>query len=89
MSPSPSSSSADMSDELDTDEVLKGFDFLANSEDMEGQTEAPPAGDRADWGENGSFYLSTLLLCFLIIKNSNMCLCIFSRAVSLYTRGSV
>ncbi|XP_073732508.1 striatin isoform X2 [Misgurnus anguillicaudatus] len=51
VSPSPSSSSADMSDDLDTDEVLKGFDFLANSEDMEGQTEAPSAGDR-DWGPN-------------------------------------
>ncbi|XP_057217282.1 striatin-like [Triplophysa rosa] len=49
VSPSPSSSSADMSDDLDTDEVLKGFDFLANSEDMEGPTEAPPAGERADW----------------------------------------
>lgn len=38
-----------MSDDLDTEEVLKGFDFLANSEDMEGPTEAPSAGD---WGEN-------------------------------------
>ncbi|XP_059385948.1 striatin isoform X1 [Carassius carassius] len=45
VSPSPSSSSADMSDDLDTDEVLKGFDFLANSEDMEGSSEAPSS----DW----------------------------------------
>lgn len=55
VSPSPSSSSADMSDDLDTDEVLKGFDFLANNEDMEGQTEAPPAGDRADWEKEESW----------------------------------
>ncbi|XP_056590392.1 striatin isoform X2 [Triplophysa dalaica] len=52
VSPSPSSSSADTSDDLETDEVLKGFDFLANSEDMEGLTEAPPAGERGDWGPN-------------------------------------
>lgn len=41
-----------MSDDLDTDEVLKGFDFLANSEDMEGPSETPSSGDRTDWGEN-------------------------------------
>ncbi|XP_048029552.1 striatin isoform X3 [Megalobrama amblycephala] len=52
VSPSPSSSSADMSDDLDTDEVLKGFDFLANSEDMEGPSETPSSGDRTDWGPN-------------------------------------
>uniref|UniRef100_A0A673G260 Striatin n=1 Tax=Sinocyclocheilus rhinocerous TaxID=307959 RepID=A0A673G260_9TELE len=49
VSPSPSSSSADMSDDLDTEEVLKDFDFLANSEDMEGPSEAPSSGERADW----------------------------------------
>uniref|UniRef100_A0A671MXR7 Striatin n=1 Tax=Sinocyclocheilus anshuiensis TaxID=1608454 RepID=A0A671MXR7_9TELE len=49
VSPSPSSSSADMSDDLDTEEVLKGFDFLANSEDMEGPSEAPSSGERAEW----------------------------------------
>uniref|UniRef100_A0A673G3D2 Striatin n=1 Tax=Sinocyclocheilus rhinocerous TaxID=307959 RepID=A0A673G3D2_9TELE len=52
VSPSPSSSSADMSDDLDTEEVLKDFDFLANSEDMEGPSEAPSSGERADWGPN-------------------------------------
>ncbi|XP_051529289.1 striatin-like isoform X2 [Myxocyprinus asiaticus] len=52
VSPSPSSSSADMSDDLDTEEVLKGFDFLANSDDMEGPSETPSAADRPDWGPN-------------------------------------
>uniref|UniRef100_A0A673MK04 Striatin n=1 Tax=Sinocyclocheilus rhinocerous TaxID=307959 RepID=A0A673MK04_9TELE len=52
VSPSPSSSSADMSDDLDTEEVLKGFDFLANSEDMEGPSEAPSSGERAECGPN-------------------------------------
>ncbi|TRY83870.1 hypothetical protein DNTS_030096 [Danionella cerebrum] len=44
-----SSSSAEMSDDLDTDEVMKGFDFLANSEDMECLSDAAPS---ADWGPN-------------------------------------
>uniref|UniRef100_A0A671M1B9 Striatin n=1 Tax=Sinocyclocheilus anshuiensis TaxID=1608454 RepID=A0A671M1B9_9TELE len=39
----------DMSDDLETEEVLKGFDFLANSEDMEGPSEVPSSGERADW----------------------------------------
>nr|ACR77508.1 striatin [Danio rerio] len=48
VSPSPSSSSTDVSEDLDTDEVLKGFDFLANTEDMmEGQTQDTPAA--GDW----------------------------------------
>uniref|UniRef100_A0A673FYB6 Striatin n=1 Tax=Sinocyclocheilus rhinocerous TaxID=307959 RepID=A0A673FYB6_9TELE len=55
VSPSPSSSSADMSDDLDTEEVLKDFDFLANSEDMEGPSEAPSSGERADWVEALTF----------------------------------
>uniref|UniRef100_A0A671M513 Striatin-like n=1 Tax=Sinocyclocheilus anshuiensis TaxID=1608454 RepID=A0A671M513_9TELE len=55
VSPSPSSSSADMSDDLETEEVLKGFDFLANSEDMEGPSEVPSSGERADWGETLTF----------------------------------
>uniref|UniRef100_A0A8C2GMQ0 Striatin, calmodulin binding protein n=1 Tax=Cyprinus carpio TaxID=7962 RepID=A0A8C2GMQ0_CYPCA len=38
-----------MSDDMDTDEVLKDFDFLANNEDMEGSPEAPSSGERADW----------------------------------------
>ncbi|XP_076879707.1 striatin [Brachyhypopomus gauderio] len=46
---SPSSSSADMSDDPDTEEALKGFDFLASSEDMEASPESPSAGDAIDW----------------------------------------
>uniref|UniRef100_A0A9J7ZA94 Striatin n=1 Tax=Cyprinus carpio carpio TaxID=630221 RepID=A0A9J7ZA94_CYPCA len=42
----------EMSDDMDTDEVLKDFDFLANNEDMEGSPEAPSSGERADWGPN-------------------------------------
>ncbi|MCJ8737501.1 hypothetical protein PDJAM_G00024620 [Pangasius djambal] len=48
-SPSSSSSAADLSDDPDTEEALKGFDFLASSEDMEGSPESPATGDVADW----------------------------------------
>uniref|UniRef100_A0A8C2AFN7 Striatin, calmodulin binding protein n=1 Tax=Cyprinus carpio TaxID=7962 RepID=A0A8C2AFN7_CYPCA len=61
VSPSPSSSSAEMSDDMDTDEVLKDFDFLANNEDMEGSPEAPSSGERADWGESQRFRLQDML----------------------------
>ncbi|XP_017557928.1 striatin isoform X2 [Pygocentrus nattereri] len=54
VSASPSSSSADLSDDPDTEEALKGFDFLASSEDMEGSSESPGTGDTADWGPNRS-----------------------------------
>ena len=58
MSASPSSSSADLSDDPDTEEALKGFDFLASSEDMEGSSESPGTGDTADWGKTGAPVLS-------------------------------
>ncbi|KAK1798011.1 hypothetical protein P4O66_000516 [Electrophorus voltai] len=50
VSGSPSSSS-DLSDDPDTEEALKGFDFLASSEDMEASPESPSTGDAVDWGK--------------------------------------
>uniref|UniRef100_A0AAY5EJH7 Striatin n=1 Tax=Electrophorus electricus TaxID=8005 RepID=A0AAY5EJH7_ELEEL len=49
VSGSPSSSSSDLSDDPDTEEALKGFDFLASSEDMEASPESPSTGDAVDW----------------------------------------
>uniref|UniRef100_A0A8B9RGW6 Striatin, calmodulin binding protein n=1 Tax=Astyanax mexicanus TaxID=7994 RepID=A0A8B9RGW6_ASTMX len=49
VSPSPSTSSADLSDDPDTEEALKGFDFLASSEEMEGSSDSPGGGDAQDW----------------------------------------
>uniref|UniRef100_A0A8B9RGV9 Striatin n=1 Tax=Astyanax mexicanus TaxID=7994 RepID=A0A8B9RGV9_ASTMX len=54
VSPSPSTSSADLSDDPDTEEALKGFDFLASSEEMEGSSDSPGGGDAQDWGPNRS-----------------------------------
>uniref|UniRef100_A0AAY5F3D1 Striatin n=1 Tax=Electrophorus electricus TaxID=8005 RepID=A0AAY5F3D1_ELEEL len=36
-------------DDPDTEEALKGFDFLASSEDMEASPESPSTGDAVDW----------------------------------------
>ncbi|XP_035261249.1 striatin isoform X1 [Anguilla anguilla] len=47
-SSSPSSSS-DISDDPDTEEALKGFDFLASPDDMESSPESRSAGDGTDW----------------------------------------
>uniref|UniRef100_A0A8C7MAG0 Striatin n=1 Tax=Oncorhynchus kisutch TaxID=8019 RepID=A0A8C7MAG0_ONCKI len=51
-SSSPSSSS-DMSDDPDTEEALKGFDFLASPDEMEGSPDVRSVEDSGDWGEGG------------------------------------
>ncbi|XP_066553385.1 striatin isoform X2 [Amia ocellicauda] len=53
VSASPSSSS-DISDDPDTEEALKGFDFLASSEEVDGSPESRSAGDGTDLGPNRS-----------------------------------
>uniref|UniRef100_A0A8C7J1P3 Striatin n=1 Tax=Oncorhynchus kisutch TaxID=8019 RepID=A0A8C7J1P3_ONCKI len=47
-SSSPSSSS-DMSDDQDTEDALKGFDFLASPDEMDGSPDVRSAEDRGDW----------------------------------------
>uniref|UniRef100_A0AAZ3QNZ8 Striatin n=1 Tax=Oncorhynchus tshawytscha TaxID=74940 RepID=A0AAZ3QNZ8_ONCTS len=44
-----SSSSSDMSDDQDTEEALKGFDFLASPDEMDGSPDVRSAEDRGDW----------------------------------------
>uniref|UniRef100_A0AAR2JIZ1 Striatin n=1 Tax=Pygocentrus nattereri TaxID=42514 RepID=A0AAR2JIZ1_PYGNA len=39
------------SDDPDTEDALKGFDFLSNPEDMDTSPESRSAGDGTDWGE--------------------------------------
>ncbi|XP_036439043.1 striatin-like isoform X2 [Colossoma macropomum] len=49
----PSSfSPAHASDDPDTEDALKGFDFLSNPEDMDTSPESRSAGDGTDWGPN-------------------------------------
>ncbi|KAJ8392482.1 hypothetical protein AAFF_G00076070 [Aldrovandia affinis] len=47
--PSSPSSSSDISDDPDTEEALKGFDFLASPDEMDGSPESRSAGDGTDW----------------------------------------
>uniref|UniRef100_A0A674B306 Striatin n=1 Tax=Salmo trutta TaxID=8032 RepID=A0A674B306_SALTR len=47
-SSSPSSSS-DLSDDQDTEEALKGFDFLVSPDEMDGSPDVRSAEDRGDW----------------------------------------
>lgn len=52
-SSTPSSTTSDLSDDPDTEEALKGFDFLANQDEPEGSAEALAAGNSGEWGERG------------------------------------
>ncbi|XP_070696948.1 striatin-like isoform X2 [Pempheris klunzingeri] len=56
-SPSPSSSSPasmDTSEDPDTEEALKGFDFLSSPDEMDTSPESRGNGDGTDWGPNRS-----------------------------------
>uniref|UniRef100_A0A674ELM4 Striatin n=1 Tax=Salmo trutta TaxID=8032 RepID=A0A674ELM4_SALTR len=44
-----SPSSSDMSDDPDTEEALKGFDFLASPDEMEGSPDVRSVEDSGDW----------------------------------------
>ncbi|XP_031417694.1 striatin isoform X3 [Clupea harengus] len=47
-SPSPSSST-DLSDDLDTEEAMKGFDFLAGADEADAATDFPSSMEGPDW----------------------------------------
>lgn len=42
---------ADLTDDPDTEEALKEFDFLVTAEDGEGAGEARSSGDGTEWGK--------------------------------------
>uniref|UniRef100_A0AAY4ENT5 Striatin n=1 Tax=Denticeps clupeoides TaxID=299321 RepID=A0AAY4ENT5_9TELE len=48
---SPSSSSADISDDPDAEEVMKGFDFLASADEPDSSSELQSTSDAMDWGK--------------------------------------
>lgn len=43
---------SDLPEDADTEEALKGFDFLVNAEDGEGAGEARSSGDGTEWGKS-------------------------------------
>ncbi|XP_066517037.1 striatin-like isoform X2 [Hoplias malabaricus] len=50
--PSSNFSPTQANDDPDTEEALKGFDFLSGTEDMDTSPESRSAGDGTDWGPN-------------------------------------
>ncbi|XP_008428493.1 striatin isoform X3 [Poecilia reticulata] len=53
-SSSSSPASMDTSEDPDTEEALKGFDFLSNPDEMDTSSESRGTGDGTDWGPNRS-----------------------------------
>lgn len=44
----------DTSEDPDTEEALKGFDFLSSPDEMDTSPESRGNGDGTDWGKSGS-----------------------------------
>uniref|UniRef100_A0A671VNY0 Striatin n=1 Tax=Sparus aurata TaxID=8175 RepID=A0A671VNY0_SPAAU len=54
-SSTPSSTTSDLSDDPDTEEALKGFDFLASPDELDGSPPESRSGeDSGEWGPNRS-----------------------------------
>ena len=51
-SSTPSSTTSDLSDDRDTEEALKGFDFLASPDELDGSPESRCGEDSGEWGES-------------------------------------
>lgn len=51
-SSSLSPASMDTSEDPDTEEALKGFDFLSSTDEMDTSPESRGHGDGTDWGES-------------------------------------
>ncbi|XP_070840437.1 striatin isoform X2 [Chaetodon trifascialis] len=53
-SSTPSSTTSDLSDDPDTEEALKGFDFLASPDELDVSPESRSGEDSGEWGPNRS-----------------------------------
>lgn len=51
-SSTPSSTTSDLSDDPDTEEALKGFDFLASPDELDASPDARSGDDSGDWGND-------------------------------------
>uniref|UniRef100_A0A3Q0SDR0 Striatin n=1 Tax=Amphilophus citrinellus TaxID=61819 RepID=A0A3Q0SDR0_AMPCI len=49
LSSTPSSTTSDLSDDPDTEDALKGFDFLASPDELDGSPESRSAEDSGEW----------------------------------------
>lgn len=55
----------DTSEDPDTEEALKGFDFLSSTDEMDTSPESRGNGDGTDWGESGARHGRGGHRCFL------------------------
>lgn len=53
-SSTPSSTTSDLSDNHDTEEALKVFDFLVSPDEVDGSAESRSSEERGEWGEFGA-----------------------------------
>lgn len=54
-SSTPSSTPSDLSEDTNTEEALKGFDFLASPDELDGSAEWRSGEDSGEWGETRRF----------------------------------
>ncbi|XP_037830933.1 striatin [Kryptolebias marmoratus] len=59
-SSTPSSTTSDLSDDPDTEEALKGFDFLANQDELDGSPETKSGEDSGEWEKDEASPLGDL-----------------------------
>lgn len=59
-SSTPSSTTSDLSDDPDTEEALKGFDFLASPDELDGSPKSRSGEDSGEWGETGHGWMTSL-----------------------------
>lgn len=70
---------ADLTDDPDTEEALKEFDFLVTAEDGEGAGEARSSGDGTEWGKmlTKQFRNREILVCDSTVPSQVAWMCVW------------
>lgn len=70
----------DTSEDPDTEEALKGFDFLSSTDEMDTSPESRGNGDGTDWGEFQAVHRGNRVMC-TVCQSSMMAMLFMSRIV--------
>lgn len=79
-SSSLSPASMDTSEDPDTEEALKGFDFLSSTDEMDTSPESRGNGDGTDWGESRAAHRRNRVIC-TVCESLMMAVLFLSRIV--------
>lgn len=79
-SSSLSPASMDTSEDPDTEEALKGFDFLSSTDEMDTSPESRGNGDGTDWGESQAAHRRNHVIC-TVCESLMMAVLFLSRIV--------